>query len=64
MVQSIHIEQIVRQIACMELIQQKLFLIGPRIDLTLTDKIFLTTYYQYNNLQRNLKFSIDEARAS
>ena len=32
------------------MLQEQLFLIGPRIDLTFTDKIFLTTYYQYNNL--------------
>lgn len=37
--------------------KEKLFLIGPRIDLTLTDKIFLTTYYQYNNLQRNMNLN-------
>lgn len=38
--------------------KEKLFLIGPRIDLTLTDKIFLTTYYQYNNLQDNMNLNV------
>lgn len=37
--------------------QEQLFLIGPRIDLTFTDKIFLTTYYQYNNLQDNMNLN-------
>lgn len=37
---------------------EKLFLIGPRIDLTFTDKIFLTTYYQYNNLLDNMNLNI------
>lgn len=30
------------------------FLIGPKIDFTFTDKIFLTTFVQYNNQQNNL----------
>ncbi len=34
--------------------QEQLFLIGPRIDLTFTDKIFLTTYIQYNNVLDNI----------
>lgn len=37
--------------------QEKLFLIGPRVDLTLTDKLFLTTYIQYNNLQDNMNLN-------
>ena len=37
---------------------EKLFLIGPRIDVTFTDKIFLTTYYQYNNLLDNMNLNI------
>lgn len=37
--------------------QEQLFLIGPRIDLTFTDKIFLTTYYQYNNLLDNMNLN-------
>ena len=37
--------------------QEKLFLIGPRLDLTLTDKVFLTTYFQYNNLQDNVNLN-------
>ncbi|NND32500.1 MAG: carbohydrate binding family 9 domain-containing protein [Saprospiraceae bacterium] len=36
---------------------EKLFLIGPRIDLTFTDKLFLTTYYQYNNLLNNMNLN-------
>jgi hypothetical protein len=31
-----------------------LFLIGPRIDLTFTKKLFLTTFIQYNNQSENL----------
>lgn len=37
--------------------QEQLFLIGPRIDLTLTDKFFITTYYQYNNLLDNMNLN-------
>ena len=37
--------------------QEKLFLIGPRIDLTFTDKIFLTTYVQYNNVLDNVNLN-------
>ncbi|MEO0585041.1 MAG: hypothetical protein AAF135_22705 [Bacteroidota bacterium] len=37
--------------------QEQLFLIGPRIDLTFTDKIFLTTYVQYNNLLNNVNLN-------
>ena len=37
--------------------EEKLFLIGPRIDLTLTDAIFLTTYFQYNNLLNNVNLN-------
>lgn len=35
----------------------KLFLIGPRVDLTFTDKLFLTTYVQYNNLLENMNLN-------
>jgi hypothetical protein len=38
--------------------QEQLFLIGPRIDLTFTDKLFLTTYYQYNNLLDNMNLNV------
>ncbi len=38
--------------------KEKLFLIGPRIDLTFTDKLFLTTYYQYNNLLDNMNLNM------
>ena len=31
-----------------------LYLIGPRIDLTLTNKVFLTTFIQYNTQENNL----------
>jgi hypothetical protein len=37
--------------------REKLFLIGPRVDLTITDKIFLTTYLQYNNLLDNMNLN-------
>jgi hypothetical protein len=36
---------------------EKLFLVGPRIDITFTDKIFLTTYIQYNNLIDNVNLN-------
>lgn len=37
--------------------QEKLFLVGPRVDFTLTDKVFLTTYFQYNNLLDNVNLN-------
>jgi hypothetical protein len=37
--------------------EEKIFLIGPRVDLTLSDKIFLTTYFQYNNLLDNVNLN-------
>lgn len=37
--------------------KEKLFLIGPRIDVTFTDKLFLTTYFQYNNLLDNMNLN-------
>jgi len=37
--------------------QEQLFLIGPRVDLTFTDKIFLTTYLQYNNVLNNVNLN-------
>lgn len=37
---------------------EQLFLIGPRIDLTLTDKLFFTTFYQYNNLLDNMNLNV------
>jgi hypothetical protein len=37
--------------------KEKLFLIGPRFDVTFTDKIFLTTYIQYNNLLDNVNLN-------
>lgn len=38
--------------------REKLFLIGPRVDITFTDKLFLTTYFQYNNLLDNMNLNI------
>jgi len=35
----------------------KLFLVGPRVDLTFTDKLFLTTYFQYNKLLDNVNLN-------
>ncbi len=37
--------------------EEKLFLVGPRIDLTLTDKLFLTTFAQYNTLAENVNLN-------
>jgi hypothetical protein len=37
--------------------QEQLFLFGPRIDLTFTDEIFLTTYVQYNNVLNNINLN-------
>ena len=34
-----------------------LFLMGPRIDLTFTQKMFLTTFIQYNNQSDNLNIN-------
>jgi hypothetical protein len=46
----------------------RLFLLGPRIDLTFTDALFLTTYVQYNsrldNLNLNARFQWRYAPAS
>lgn len=36
----------------------KLFLIGPKLDLTLTDKLFFTTFAQYNNQIDNFNLNI------
>jgi hypothetical protein len=35
----------------------KLFLIGPRLDLTMTDKLFLTSFVQYNNQIKNMNMN-------
>ena len=37
--------------------QEQLFLFGPRIDLTFTDEVFLTTYVQYNNVLNNINLN-------
>lgn len=36
---------------------EELFLIGPRLDLTFTDKLFLTTFAQYNDLADNVNLN-------
>ena len=36
---------------------EQLFLIGPRIDLTFSDELFLTTFIQYNNLLDNINLN-------
>lgn len=36
----------------------KLFLIGPRLDLTFTDKLFLTSFVQYNSQINNMNVNI------
>lgn len=36
---------------------QRLFLIGPRLDLTFTDKLFLTTFVQFNNKDDNINLN-------
>lgn len=36
----------------------KLLIIGPKIDLTFTDKLFLTTYIQYNNQIDNVNMNV------
>jgi hypothetical protein len=35
-----------------------LFLIGPKLDLTLTDKLFITTFAQYNDQIDNLNLNV------
>jgi hypothetical protein len=37
--------------------KQKLFVVSPRFDITLTDKIFLTTFFQYNTLLDNVNLN-------
>jgi hypothetical protein len=37
--------------------KEKLFLIGPRLDITFTDKLFLTTFVQYNKLSDNMNIN-------
>jgi hypothetical protein len=34
-----------------------LWLIGPRVDVTFTNKVFFTTFLQYNNQQKNIKLN-------
>ncbi|MCB0840937.1 MAG: hydrolase, partial [Bacteroidetes bacterium] len=36
----------------------ELILIGPRLDITMTDKIFITTFLQYNNQIDNLNLNV------
>jgi hypothetical protein len=35
----------------------KFWLIGPRIDVTMTNKLFFTTFIQYNNQQKNINLN-------
>lgn len=37
--------------------REKLLLIGPKLDVTFTDKVFLTTFVQYNNLSENMNLN-------
>ncbi len=37
--------------------KERLLLLGPRADLTLTDKLFLTTFVQYNQLADNINLN-------
>jgi hypothetical protein len=34
-----------------------LWLIGPRVDVTFTNKVFFTTFLQYNNQQKNINLN-------
>ncbi|WP_149276887.1 hypothetical protein [Pareuzebyella sediminis] len=36
----------------------ELFLLGPKLDVTFTDKLFFTGYYQYNNLTDNMNLNL------
>jgi hypothetical protein len=33
------------------------FLIGPKVDITMTDKLFCTAFYQYNEQTKNINFN-------
>ena len=35
----------------------RFWLIGPRVDITFTNKLFLTTFVQYNNQQKNINLN-------
>jgi hypothetical protein len=37
--------------------QQTFWLLGPRFDVTLTNKLYLTTFIQYNEQQRNMNLN-------
>jgi len=37
--------------------EKQLLLVGPRLDLTFTDKIFFTTFVQYNNREDNVNLN-------
>jgi hypothetical protein len=37
--------------------REKLFIVSPRMDLTFTDKLFLTTFMQYNTLSDNVNLN-------
>ncbi len=36
---------------------EELILLGPKLDITFTDKLFFTGYYQYNNLSDNMNLN-------
>jgi len=36
----------------------KFFLVGPRLDITFTDKLFFTSFVQYNNQIDNLNLNL------
>lgn len=37
--------------------KEELFLVGPKLDVTFTDQIFFTGYFQYNNLTENMNLN-------
>ncbi|NNE75528.1 MAG: hypothetical protein HKN31_00465 [Pricia sp.] len=38
--------------------KEELFLLGPKLDVTFTDKLFFTGFYQYNNLTDNMNLNL------
>ncbi len=37
--------------------QTNFWLVGPRVDITMTNKLFFTTFFQYNNQQKNMNLN-------
>jgi Domain of unknown function (DUF5916)/Carbohydrate family 9 binding domain-like len=37
--------------------QTSFWLVGPRVDITMTNKLFFTTFFQYNNQQKNMNLN-------